>query len=560
MGGPSNRKTNTYTSVGIPDLYGRDAIQGTPSTVDIIDLGDERVISGLPTFNQGLRNLLSNIFTSLLADSAQRAGGGATLVDPNDPLSGAKPNGGVFSSFMAPTLNNLRVPVSPFQGALGNPPTLPSGGFGGGLAEVPYDTGISPPLPQPGASPLAAALPIITAAASAIGAGATLKNMFGGGPEPQAQMAPDMSQPYMPTFSDTNNLAQFMQLLQMFGPGGIGPSPLAGGYDEAMGASPMTAGGSNMAYNYQNPLTGMAPGGMPSGNSAQTYQQTQFGTAPQTQPPASQNYGAGYDVSAWNALPPDQQAMYTAQGGAPGQQSPWTMQGSMPPGGIPAAGAQPQWGIPGMQGGIFQDILKNFSLPGYGGNTYAPNTALQRQATDFAGQFLNADPFGQQANIQNFLSQLIGNGLPFDQSEQFKALEGVTNRRMSEGAAALKEQYGMQGLRSSTDLSRGIGNMNAELLAQENLQRQNLAMQSWEAAANRRMGALPLMSGFQGQMLQNAMGAYNMGEADRMAYERAIGRNMSEWARTQGAIFPWLLQFGLAGTEGDNVILEPEED
>lgn len=497
------------TSVTTHESQPGKTIPSSPYTIDVVDLGDERVVSGLPTFNQGLRNLLSNIFTTLLASSAQQAGGGALPGIPSmlgrRPLAPIADPSSIFGGFMPHTLGSLGIQ----PGQLGTPPTLPSGGFGGGLAEVPYDTGISPPLPtgpQPGASPLAAALPFITAAASAMGAGATLKNMFGGGPEPQAQMAPDMSQPYMPTFSDTNNLASFMQLLQLFGPGGIGPSPLASGYEQP-GASPLDGG-----YNPQN--------------SAGQYQQSQFGTGPMTQPGA--------------------------------QQSPWTLSASSPPGGVP--GAQPQWGVPGLNNGIFQDILKNFSLPGYGGNTYAPNTALQRQATDFASQFLNADPFGQQANIQNFLSQLIGNGLPFDQSKQFKAMEAITNRRMKEGSAALKEQYGMRGLRSSTDLGRGIGNMNAELLAQENLQRQNLAMQSWEAAANRRMGALPLMSGFQGQMLQNAMGAYNMGEAERMAYERAIGRNMSEWARTQGAIFPWLLQFGLAGTEGDNVILEPEDD
>lgn len=304
----------------------------------------------------------------------------------------------------------------------------------------------------------------------------------------------------------------------------------------------------------------------------------------------------------------------------------------------------------------------------YNGPLTSMSTPLQRQSTNFADEYLRSNPFAKTNEVGGALSEMLTGGMRFDTSPQMDAWSNVNKMRLNESMAQNNEMFGAHGLRFGTDLARANADLSSKYLAEESLQRGQIAQSAWENAANRRMQAIPLGEQLLSQRLGNLTQGYMLGnderqyqeqginrglalgeadrasseaakgrqlnvldlnrmiqesgiqrgfqmgegdraagdaakargmtiqdmnrqsqesgisrqmqqaEADRMARERGIDRQlqtqgagqaadergiqrmMAEFARTQGALFPLLLQFALAGTEGDNIILEPQEE
>lgn len=160
--------------------------------------------------------------------------------------------------------------------------------------------------------------------------------------------------------------------------------------------------------------------------------------------------------------------------------------------------------------------------------------------------------------MQGALSDLIG-GKQFDSTPQFDALEAISKRRLEEESAQLNELFGSQGARFGSDIARGQAGLSARFLESESFQRANIAQSSFQNAQDRRLGALPLPGQLGQQQLNQATSAFNIGQANQASQERDLQREMAEFARTQGALFPQLLGFATAGTEGDTTIINPSQ-
>lgn len=212
-----------------------------------------------------------------------------------------------------------------------------------------------------------------------------------------------------------------------------------------------------------------------------------------------------------------------------------------------------QW----MEGNAFQDFVSAFSLPAYQGPMGASPTAAQRQATDFGERLLESDPFGTQALMEQTMQEMIETGGRFDNSEEFDALEARSERDLERQQAQMNEQFGAKGLRFGTDQARGQAALSADAIERLALQRSQIARESFENAQQRRMQAMTLPEQVRSQQMQSAERLFNMGHQQQLAKERQIQRQMAEWARTQGALFPMMLQFALSGYEGDYVIPDP---
>ncbi len=119
--------------------------------------------------------------------------------------------------------------------------------------------------------------------------------------------------------------------------------------------------------------------------------------------------------------------------------------------------------------------------------------------------------------------------------------------------------FGTLGARFGGDIARGQAELSSRFLEQEALQRAQLSRQAFEAAQGRRLQALPLGGQLTAQELSNIAGGFGLGEAERQIGETGIQRAMAEFARTQGAMLPLLLQLALTGVEGDIVIPEAVE-
>lgn len=210
----------------------------------------------------------------------------------------------------------------------------------------------------------------------------------------------------------------------------------------------------------------------------------------------------------------------------------------------------------GLSGSTFQDLFQQFSLPSFEGPLAAPTSDLQRGALNASSEFLQANPFVDTQNIQQSLNELVTTGGRFDNSEEFAALEAVNKRRLEEESAALNEQFGTLGARFGSDIALGQGDLRARALQNEALQRSTIARQSFEAAQQRRLGALPIGAQLQTAQLRDIGGIFGLGEQERQIGERGIDRAMAEFARTQGALLPLIMQFLSAGAGEDVTVID----
>ena len=222
----------------------------------------------------------------------------------------------------------------------------------------------------------------------------------------------------------------------------------------------------------------------------------------------------------------------------------------------PPDGSPPTSGIP--PNNAFADIAQQFSLPSFGNNTSVGPTPLQQQSTDFASDFLANNPFQDTEQIQGALSNILG-GETFDNSAQFAALEARSQRQFDEQSAQMKELFGTQGARFGSDIARGQADLGARRLENDALLRANIGQSSFNDARNLQLQGLPLPGQLGQQSLNQATSVFNIGQANAGQQERNINREMAEFARTQGALFPGLLGFGLAGTEGDTTVINPNQ-
>lgn len=249
-----------------------------------------------------------------------------------------------------------------------------------------------------------------------------------------------------------------------------------------------------------------------------------------------------------------------------GQPSPG---GGLPGGPMPVAPADPTMGGGGLPGGPMTpgtmgdvgagqspmgDFAQFFSLPTYEGPLTTQSTPLQQQALGAAGEFLKSNPYQDTQAMQGTLNEMLTTGGRFDLSPEYQAIEDMNRRRMEEERAGMNEMFGGMGARFGGDIARGQAELSSRFLQQEALQKAQIARDSYQQAAGRRMAALPMGGQMGAQDISNMMNIFGMGEANRQVGETGIDRAMAEWARTQGAYMPMMLQMALAGFEGDTII------
>ena len=210
-----------------------------------------------------------------------------------------------------------------------------------------------------------------------------------------------------------------------------------------------------------------------------------------------------------------------------------------------------------------------------------------------------------EPTLEEFLT--TGGGR-FDLSPQFSALEAINKRRLEEQLAVQKEQFGVLGARFGTDIAKGRGELEARALESGAGQRAEIAGQSFREQQQRRLESLGLASGRdiareqiglagRGQDLQmqdliqrvfgagqerrlgalrlgeegrrtdiagreqrgrEIEGGFRLGEAERQIGDTAVQRQIAEFARTQGALFPLLMQFLSQGVGPEEIVLPPE--
>ena len=502
---------------------------------ELLQIGDEdsgvNVLSGLPLENQTLRRAIISLFQEQLFNAIQGSGGGE----------------------FPTTLAALGGPAQQ-QSAVGGSPTSPP-------VSLPEDLGgFSRPTTQLGASPGAAGAGsgalqgagIGTAIAPGVGTaiGAGLGGLLGllGGTGGEQPIAVDSGAQFEPQFSggNDNGLAIFLQLLQALSeqtgseslPLGGGASPHTAGFQQAdpsffdtesLGRDSVSGGG------FALPPTGTAP--------APGFDQSGQPIVP-NQPPPPQAPLPQVDLLEGGDVP----------GGF--NQPPVIDPNILPPGGdLGGGGGQGDTGgFSGFDNNAFADILKQFSLPAFDGNTNIGPTPLQQQSTDFASDLLANNPFAQTENINQALSDLLS-GQSFDNTAQFDALEVRNKRRLEEEQAQLSELFGTQGARFGSDIARGSADLRARSLEAGALQRAQIEQSSFQDAQNRRLQSLTAPGQIGQQQLNQATSAFNIGQANQATEERNLQRQMAEFARTQGALFPFLLQSGFAGFEGDTGII-----
>lgn len=514
-----------YLNANNAQIAGTTNSDGSEAGPDIYTAGDQTVISGLPLFNKNLRELLSNLFSNSLATAARDASQG---VGRQQILNQGAPTD-FLGDWLKPFLKSGGIPKepthNPYTSVKGPQPDLGAGGSGGFdtnsiLNSVVMEEGqsgqsgdiipegkLAPPTPTGGGT-----LGTPTQNQPTDGGGDMISMLFnkllgGGGSFRSTNQTKPKIQAASPGLGEIAMLGSLAK--QLFG----------GGQEQA----PQAVNGASSAFepSFENP------------NSLASFMQL------------LQLFGAGSGQPLGGS--PTQGYMRPNLGASPTQGE---IVGPVQttPGDVSGGGSS-------MASNPFTDIMSAFSLPSYSGPFSAGSTPLQQQATDYASEFLRS---GQDTGMmgQNTLQELITTGGRFDNSAEFNALEGITNRRMQEGQAQINENFGSQGLRYGSDVARGQGGLAAELLAQEAFQRAQIAQQSFENATNRRLQALGLAPQITQGNLQNAQTAYGIGEGNRQIQDTGIQRQMAEFARTQGGFFPLLLQFALAGTEGDTVVLE----
>ena len=539
---------------------------GSPQP-SVLELGDGiKIIEGLPLFNKNLRQFISNLFTTQLANATDEFGQGQ------------------FENFLPQAQEALglgppeaAIPGLPDGGSLGTPPPqaqpdllAAEPGIGGFIDQVPNKPGL------PGASPGAAG---VATAATVIQALSSLKDLFGGEPDQPVQV--NSGSLFVPQFEtdDSNSLQAFIQLLMSQGNDGgalpVGASPFHAGVPERnVGASPFHTG---VEGKLGPTPEGMATLPVVGGGAAQPPQQAFPGApAPPTivdTGPGSPNFNtdpgdktgnfqpgqATLPVVGGGTVQPPGQA-FPGPGGAVPAPDPLVPGPGVPPPGQAFPGGPDAPQIPNALPGnnAFSDIIQQFSLPTFGGNTGVGPTPLQQQSTEFASDFLGTNPFTDTANIQGALQSLIG-GERFDNTPEFEAIEARSQRRLGEESAQLRELFGAQGARFGSDIARGQADLSSRFLENEALQRAQIGRQSFQDAQQNRLGALPLPGQLGQQQLNQATSVFNLGQAGQAAQERDIQRQMAEFARTQGALFPQLLNFAGLGVEGDTTVINPNQ-
>lgn len=508
---------------------------------EVFDLGDGiKVLEGQPAFNKKLRQFFANLFTEQAGNATAQFGRGEfadTLAALGGPAAqqGDGGGGGLFGSLFSG--------INQGQDVTGASAFSAGRGAGGAISGAGTGFAIGGPI------------------GAGIGGGIGLLQGLGGGEE-QGAIALDNGASFQPQFQEdpgTDQLAQLLQLFELFGlgqDGGGDALPITGASPHMagiQGASPLAAGTLDINEgNFDQFAGGQDPTEFFAQQQAPTSGFTAFGgdpvntqTQPMTQPVLTQ--------------PPPPTSGFTAFTGDPANTS---IAGSgvdpndllnQAPGGT---GGVPSSGIP--QNNALADIIQQFSLPSFANNTSVGPTPLQQQSTDFASDFLATNPFTDTANIQSALQSLIG-GQQFDNTPQFQALEAINKRRLGEESAQLNELFGSQGARFGSDIARGQGELSSRALENESLQRAQIAQQSFQQAQQNRLGALPLPGQLGQQQLNQATSAFNIGQANQSSQERDIQRQMAEFARTQGALFPLLLQFAGLGAGPDQAIIDPEQ-
>lgn len=589
------------------------------ATPEVISTSAGDVISGLPTFNKTLRELFSNVFATALGHAAAQSGGGDVfssflpdfLSQFNIPteIAGTTPpptreeilQGGLGEEppVDAGTTINRNLPPYPKNAPVQNPDgsvSLP--GFGEGILgrkhgiSLGREEGITPYGMQgapgsgrtyssgggggmPSMSTIGAAAGVINPYLPLVGIGLdVLGGLFGGEDEPPKQNVTAQTMgggdPYQPVFNDyasQNSLNNFMNFLQVFGPGGINSEQLGGrgGGIAAMSALPETEDGIPV----QEPATvtkdrydlgGDVYGGLPGGDLPTAVPFEGVGeTLTSDMIPGYDDYVTGDPGPPLDQQPVGEPVEETAVPTGEDTIITETTDQFMP-GQNPFADFFAQMGLAdfgGQQGNFMQNLAQFFSLPGYGGPFTTPTGPLQRGALGSAEEFLRSNPFMDTQNISNTLNEMLTTGGRFDLSPEYKAIEDINRRRLEEERANLAEQYGTLGGRFGSDIGRSQAELTSRFLEQEALQKAQLGRESFEAAQMRRMGALPMGGQLSAQQLANLSQIYGLGEQERQVGNEAINRAMAEFARTQGALLPLLLQFALAGSEGDFFQPEP---
>ena len=139
-------------------------------------------------------------------------------------------------------------------------------------------------------------------------------------------------------------------------------------------------------------------------------------------------------------------------------------------------------GGPGKGEGMMEQLLGEW-MPTTGGQGF--NTGQ-----DALMQMLRSRP---QDRTQDILEGIAEGGAPFDASGVFKTLRTLDDRKRKEAIAGLRSGASGLGQRFGTAQRAAEGDMLSQLLEGEAARDEQIAMQSYEAAQGRRMGAVQML-------------------------------------------------------------------
>lgn len=256
------------------------------------------------------------------------------------------------------------------------------------------------------------------------------------------------------------------------------------------------------------------------------------------------------------------------------------------PGGVPAPGNTPPPGSVPFDIGQF--IQGRLSVPQYGGPFTAPANPLQTMAAGGVGQslasffnpasqtgagagsqilqsLLNRGNQSSQTPERSILDMLGAIGPQADLNSAFSALDTQRRTGLGKDIRDLREQFSFSGNRFGSDLANAIATRQTDsennFLAQTAPLAANLAPQLFGQRVSALGTAGQLGQGAGDQSLQALLGlpgaysttsavpgqvanqGFNIGEQLRQILQGDIGAKQAEFTRTQGGLFPTLLQY-----------------
>ncbi|NIN68851.1 MAG: hypothetical protein GTO63_30030 [Anaerolineae bacterium] len=186
------------------------------------------------------------------------------------------------------------------------------------------------------------------------------------------------------------------------------------------------------------------------------------------------------------------------------------------------------------------DLFQQFTIPQFGGPFAAPPTPLQMQGAGGFGRFLAGF---QPEQLTSPLFGIAGGGQMPDIESLLQVGREAEERLIGEEQSRIRERQRIGGVRESVGTQRAEAELAARIGERGLAERQRLAAQLQDQAQLRQLQAALGLPGAVTGALQPFRAGFDIGDIMRQAQDVGLQRQMFEFARTQGALFPQALSF-----------------